>query len=339
MYSYPDFPDHVYVELTNICNARCTICATPQMVRPRRIMPFPLFQQIVDECSRRKATRILPFLHGESLLVPGVLDYFRYIRKAAPLTELNLTSNGSRLSAELAEQILQEDLVDSLIFSIDGGNKETFEKIRLNLSYDEVRSNILHFIRRRNELGKRSPRVSIAMVTVEENRHTRRQLREAWKEADDVRFSVYFNWAGKLANFERTSNKINYCERLQHYITILADGRVAMCCFDSEAEFAVGDVNTQSIHEVWHSEEFNKRRGQLFDRDFNQLTICAQCDYVNHPSWVTPLARMRPYLSQNFPQLVGVAEGLYKSWLLRKKSGASERGGNNRHAAVNAVEN
>ena len=339
MYSYPNFPDHVYVELTNICNARCTICATPQMKRPRNIMPFPLFQQIVDECSQYRDTKILPFLHGESLLIPNALDYFRYIRKVAPLNHLNLTSNGSRLTMELTEQILEEDLIDSFIFSIDGGDKETFEKIRLNLSYDEVRSNILYFIRRRNELGKKLPKVSIAMVTVEENRNTRRQLVEAWKEADEVRFSVYFNWAGKLSNFERVSNKINYCERLQHYITILSDGRVAMCCFDSEAEYAVGNLNSQSIQGVWHSEEFNRRRYQLFKRDFKNLNICSQCDYVNHPSWVTPLVRIRPYISKNFPQLQGMADRFYKSWLLRKRSGQQRIRERNAHPTVNIAEN
>src|SRR6476619_1771315 len=145
MYRYPDFPDHVYVELTNICNARCTICATPSMERKRSIMPMPLFRKIVDECGRRKAKKILPFLHGESLLVPGVVDYFRYIRKAAPETHINLTTNGSKLSADLAETFLQEDLLDSVIVSIDGGDKQTFESIRLGLSYDEVRDNVLHF--------------------------------------------------------------------------------------------------------------------------------------------------------------------------------------------------
>ena len=75
-----------------------------------------------------------------------------------------------------------------------GGDKKTFEAIRLNLKYDEVRDNVLHFIRRRNELGRKKPRVSIAMVTVEENRHSIQKLRDAWKEADEVRLSVYFNW-------------------------------------------------------------------------------------------------------------------------------------------------
>ncbi len=317
MYPYPDFPDQVYVELTNVCNARCTICATPSMKRAREIMPMPLFEKIVDECGRRGAPKLLPFLHGESLLIPGVLDYFRRARKAAPDTHLNLTTNGSRLSPELAEEILGEDLLDSLIVSIDGGDKETFERIRLNLKYDQVRSNVLNFIRRRDELGKTSPTVSIAMVTVDENKHTRQKLREVWSEADEVRFSVYFNWAGKLDNNGRTPNKINFCERLQHYITILADGRVAMCCFDSEAEYPVGDLRTQTIHEVWHSDAFNEKRRLLYGKDFERLKLCARCDYINHPKWVTPLARIRPRVSRSFPQLTTAAENLYKRWLMR----------------------
>ena len=133
MYSYPDFPDQVYIELTNACNARCTICATPSMKRKRAVMSFELFRKIVDECARYRARRILPFLHGETLLVPGVLDYFRYIRMVSPESHLNLTTNGSRLDAEIAETLLQENLLDSVIVSVDGADKQTFEAIRLGL--------------------------------------------------------------------------------------------------------------------------------------------------------------------------------------------------------------
>lgn len=317
MYRFPDFPDHVYVELTNICNARCTICATPEMQRKRAIMPLTLFQKIADECGRRKARKLLPFLHGETLLVPGVLDYFRYARQAAPTTHLNLTTNGSKLSAALAEEILVDDLLDSVIVSFDGATKDTYEKIRLNLDYDEVRRNVLHFIRRRNALGKESPKVSIAMVTVEDNKHQRGDFKRLWEEADEVRYSVYFNWAGKLPNNGRTHQKVNFCERLNHYITILADGRVAMCCFDSEAEYTVGDIKKDSIHTVWHSEAFNQKRRWLFERDFDKMKLCAGCDYVNHPHWMTPLVRVRPYMQKAFPQLTTAAEKVYKSWLMR----------------------
>ena len=139
MYRYPNFPEHVYVELTNVCNASCTICATTTMQRKREIMRMPLFQKVVDECARYKAKKILPFLHGESLLVPGISNYFRYVRQASPDTHVNLTTNGSKLSAKLTETFLGEDLLDSIIISIDGGDKQTYEAIRKGLDYDDAR--------------------------------------------------------------------------------------------------------------------------------------------------------------------------------------------------------
>jgi radical SAM protein with 4Fe4S-binding SPASM domain len=155
------------------------------------------------------------------------------------------------------------------------------------------------------------------MVTTAENQHTREELQEVWQEADEVRFSVYFNWAGKLENHRRTPNKVNFCERLYHYITILADGRVAMCCFDSEAEYSVGDVKKQSIYEVWHSDAFDQKRRWLYQKNFDQLKLCGQCDYINHPYWTTPLIRIRPYVRGVFPQLTTTVEQLYKRWLWR----------------------
>ncbi len=317
MYHYPDFPDHVYIELTNACNALCTICATPAMKRKREVMPMPLFRKIVDECGRYKAKKILPFLHGESLLVPGVVDYFRTAREGARQTHINLTTNGSKLCGDLAETLLQEDLLDSVIVSIDGGDQATFESIRIGLEYEQVRRNVLDFIRRRNQLGKSRPTVSIAMVTVPENRHTRQELKKVWREADEVRFSVYFNWAGRLKNKGRSQNKINFCERLYHYITILANGQVALCCFDSEGEYLLGDIRQQSVYEVWHSEAFDQKRRWLYNRNFQKLGLCARCDYINHPSWTAPLARMRPYLQENLPRLTTMGENLYKQWLMK----------------------
>ncbi|HLU99885.1 MAG TPA: SPASM domain-containing protein, partial [Acidobacteriota bacterium] len=283
-----------------------------------QIMPLDLFRKIVTECGRNRARKLLPFLHGESLLVPGVMDYFREARRLAPKTHINLTTNGSRLTKEHAETLLQEDLIDSLIVSIDGGDKQTFEGIRLGLNYDEVRSNVLHFLRRRKELKKSGPRVAISMVTVDENKHTRKKLRRAWQEADEVRFSVYFNWGGELDRQDgRSRNKINFCERIYHYITILADGRVAMCCFDSEANYSVGDIKRQTIEEVWNSEAFDEKRRKLYRKDFDQLKICGNCDYVNHPRWMTPLLRLRPRVQDSLPQVVNVAGNLYKRWLMR----------------------
>jgi radical SAM protein with 4Fe4S-binding SPASM domain len=318
MHRYPDFPDQVYVELTNICNARCTICATPTMSRKREMMDFELFRKIINECAEHHAFRILPFLHGETLLVPGVLDYFRYIRRVSPKSHINLTTNGSRLTGQISEAILKEDLLDSLILSVEGADQETYERIRSGLSFEEVRENFLRFLRLRRQFGKRKPKLSISMVVVDENRSSKSEFAEQWKDADEVRFSVFFNWAGKLnAQSTRPDHRLNFCERLYHYITILVDGRVALCCFDSNGEFIIGDVRTQTIREIWHSKEFKEIRRQLFERNFDRLHLCARCDYINHPVWVSPLVRIRPYIQRKLPVLANVLDGTYKKWFDR----------------------
>lgn len=318
MYRYPGFPDQVYVELTNTCNARCTICATPTMSRKREIMDFELFRKIIDECGEHRAFRILPFLHGETLLVPGVLDYFRYIRNVSPQSHVNLTTNGSRLTPQISETILREDLLDSLILSVEGADQETYERIRSGLSFEEVRENFLHFLRLRRQFGKQKPRLSVSMVVVDENRSSKKEFAEQWKEADEVRFSVFFNWAGKLnSQSAMPDHRLNFCERMYHYVTILVDGRVALCCFDSDGEYIVGDVRTQTISQIWHSREFNEIRRELFERNFDRLRLCARCDYIHHPAWVSSLVRIRPYVQRKMPALANMLDGVYKKWIER----------------------
>jgi MoaA/NifB/PqqE/SkfB family radical SAM enzyme len=280
-------------------------------------MSFELFKKIIDQCAEHKAKKILPFLHGESFLVPEVLDYFAYIREKAPASHLNVTTNGSRLTADIAERILKQNLLDSMIVSIDGGNKKTFEQIRIGLSYDEIRENVRSFIRRRNELGKKKPEVSIAMVTTPENKSSRGELKRAWREADQVRFSVWFNWAGQIPKKTEYGHKQNFCERLFHYMTILADGKIALCCFDSEGEHVIGDANVTPLIDIWRSPELTRIRRLMFERQFDQLPLCARCDFINQPTWAQKAIRYHPFMQQNFPQATYHLENIYKRWLMR----------------------
>jgi radical SAM protein with 4Fe4S-binding SPASM domain len=247
------------------------------------------------------------------LLVPNVLDYFRYIRRASPQSHINLTTNGSRLIGGISEAILKEDLIDSIILSLEGADPETYESIRVGLGFEEVRNNFLEFLRLRKQLRKTHPTVSVAMVIVDRNRGTKAQFAEMWKEADAIRYSVFFNWAGKVSGkAPHSPSRINYCERMDNYISILADGRVALCCFDSEGEYIVGDVRTQSIREVWLSAEFMKLRRQLFDKRFDQLKLCGRCDFIRHPAWKAPLARVRPLLQRRLPAVANLMDSAYK---------------------------
>ena len=56
MFDVPDFPELITIKTTNICNLRCSHCPHTVLVsegdRPRGLMPFDIFRQLVDEVGR-----------------------------------------------------------------------------------------------------------------------------------------------------------------------------------------------------------------------------------------------------------------------------------------------
>jgi len=59
------------------------------------------------------------------------------------------------------------------------------------------------------------------------------------------------------------------------HLSIKFDGRVTLCCQDTEAELAIGDVNKESIADIWYGEKAEKLRKQHISGDLPER--CANC--------------------------------------------------------------
>jgi hypothetical protein len=57
-------------------------------------------------------------------------------------------------------------------------------------------------------------------------------------------------------------------------LSIMASGKVALCCMDGEGKHVIGDVNTQSVLEVYNSAGYRKMRQFTFSRK----AAAAPCD-------------------------------------------------------------
>ena len=60
----------------------------------------------------------------------------------------------------------------------------------------------------------------------------------------------FHNYAGE--NFDSLHPKLN-CIRAIEHMTVLYDGNVNLCCIDSPPEILFGDLNKQSVKEIWES--------------------------------------------------------------------------------------
>lgn len=318
MIKVPKIPNNVQIELCNICNARCITCPISQMKREKGIMDFKLFKKIIGDLqSINFKGNILPTSYGESLLIPNFTDYLRYIRNKLPESTIILYTNASLLNINLSKEIIKENLVDQLIVSFDGGTKDSFESVRIGLSFDKVKQNVHDFLKIRNDLGKKGPIVKITMVITPENSFTRDKLKEEFSDVDDINFSVMFNWGGQHQRSEENNrstrfSKNNYCRLLYDTIHILQNGDVCLCCIDYEGREIVGKIQDSSIKDVWMGPELQKRRDLLKKRMFSELPLCKNCDIINYDIITQYLIKAVPIIGSHFPKFTRNVVDLYK---------------------------
>jgi radical SAM protein with 4Fe4S-binding SPASM domain len=95
---------------------------------------------------------------------------------------------------------------------------------------------------------------------------------EYWMPGDErLRRYEYSEGKYRIKNHFR-----NRCSRLWFNPVITWDGLVVPCCFDKDAEHAMGDMNANTLREIWYGEKFMEFRRSLLN-DRSSIEICRNC--------------------------------------------------------------
>ena len=280
----PRLPEIVQIEATNICNAKCVFCPRDEMHRRQGIMSLELFKKIVDECAELGITHVRMHNYGEAFVDRKLVEKVRYAKQKG-IREVGMISNGSLITEPIARGMIEAGL-DAINISVDASGKEVFEATRIGLKYDKVIANIERLLRLRSESGKRRPKLILSFVR-QNNSVDEQAFIEHWRSiADKIHVTDLHNWAGTL----NTESDVNYpCYRPWLTFTVLWDGRVSLCCADFDGKTILGNLNTQTIAEIWNAEPYrNVRREHL---ESGGPDICRACDLPrkDSPLWITKL--------------------------------------------------
>jgi radical SAM protein with 4Fe4S-binding SPASM domain len=58
-----------------------------------------------------------------------------------------------------------------------------------------------------------------------------------------------------------------------------SDGKVSACCIDWNQQLLIGDVNLQSIAEIWKDKPLQKLRQMHINHKEKELPLCDKCNY------------------------------------------------------------
>jgi MoaA/NifB/PqqE/SkfB family radical SAM enzyme len=93
---------------------------------------------------------------GEPTFNKDLISFMRQVRALHPRKQIDLTTNGTRLTEQLARELIEVG-VHKIHVSIDGANPETVQSIRRNVDFVTVETNVRRLDALKRERGVRHP--------------------------------------------------------------------------------------------------------------------------------------------------------------------------------------
>jgi MoaA/NifB/PqqE/SkfB family radical SAM enzyme len=108
----------------------------------RGTLPLDVVRRVVSEAGPH-LDRIDFFNYGEPFLYRHLVDALRHIRVTWPQTRIAISTDGMQVRPPVEDAIVNERLVDWLIFSIDGCDDESYRRYRIRGRFETAFANLL----------------------------------------------------------------------------------------------------------------------------------------------------------------------------------------------------
>lgn len=272
-----DYPLLVDIELSSVCNLNCPMCYTitdefKQQVNVTR-MDWELYKKIIDEIDG-KVPAIRLSLRGEATLHPKFIEAIKYAKDHG-IKEVSLLTHGGKLTLPYFQKMVEAG-VDWITISVDGLG-ETYERVRKPLKFDELLNKIKAVKQYKEERQLKRPVIKVQGI---------------WPAIAESGADAYYNTFAPCTDLVAFNPLIDYlsndthieyleeftCPQQYQRLVIGADGLVMKCSNDEENREVIGDINQETVHQVWHGEKMQAVRNMhLQPRGFMQSAVCRKC--------------------------------------------------------------
>lgn len=277
---------------------KCVMCPrTGNMTREQGDMEVDLFTRIIDELleeNQNYVNREPVWLHhfGESLLHAAFDDCISYAVSRGVVTCLSI--NPLLLTRKTASRLLQSRL-DMLYVSLDGHDDTSFEKVRgINNAYHRSLNNLHRFLAMKEE-QKNSCRVVLSMIDFDLNRESIDKTRSYWQSqpgVDDFLMKSFCTWDGSAKDINQlqaeidqapsgTSDRVE-CNFPWERMTVLWNGTVVPCCNDYNGKLKLGNLQEQSLKQIWNGTEMQNLRKEFISNQVRN-PLCRSCEKLRMP--------------------------------------------------------
>jgi wyosine [tRNA(Phe)-imidazoG37] synthetase (radical SAM superfamily) len=274
--------NEIRFETTTKCNYNCIICPRERFIRKKETMPLEQFKRLLEKVlnNTNQYDTVTFSGFGEPLLDPTLDEKIRFV-KEKNLHALIL-SNGSLLTVKRFDELEQLG-VKSIRISFYGMTPQSYSQIHgiSDLSrFEKIKETITKIAETRQ-----STEIILTYNIVEGiNSEDTQKWIDYWKDRVDL-IEVWkpHNWVDGRTCRQVQDEKLKTCGRPWNTpLQIQVDGTVNMCCFDYNGKLLLGDLNTQTLDQIFLSDNFKKILHCHETGNFEGSgLICKDCDQRN----------------------------------------------------------
>jgi len=275
----------VQIQTTSVCNARCKFCPYKDswMIDNTGVMDMKLYEKIlrdINDYNPNFSGKFCPYLMNEPFADRHLVERVKLAYDILEDPFIAISTNGELISDKVTNDLYKvfedNNFRGKIGFTHYGINKETIEE-DMKIDYDKSLKNILNTIKKFETKIKMS--VSTNTYSIDNKNYTRndRIVVRYWTkllESADINPNnvviipkVYHNRAGNVHSddweYNRIVRKIDArhplkCKRINESLHVLWNGEVVPCCMDYFHEHVLGNLNEQTVKDLFNSIEYKE---------------------------------------------------------------------------------
>lgn len=264
----PNMPHRCEIELSSACNLKCSYCPRQFLDDISAFIEFDLFRDIIDELTPFQETILVLHRRGESLLHPRFPDCLEYVK--GKFKTVQLATNATLLEDEISRLLI--DTLSFISFSLD--TPKEYDRTRAPARYSKVEAKIKRFLEL--NAGRLETQVSMVRTACTPGNDVQ-EFKSIWQgKVNRVRIYEEHSSDGRFGSLRlRRKNRVP-CVMPFYELVVLSDGKVGRCNHDWNGS-ALGDINRQTIGQVWNSSLYHALRQEHKLLKFTDA-VCKNCD-------------------------------------------------------------
>lgn len=280
------------------CNIRCRFCEQAYEKIPFRKMDFGVFRETVAALPKDRFIKTIITPYMEPLAISDHRDYLEYLLKERPGLNVGFNTNGSHLTREKADMLVDLGL-KYIIISMNMPDADSYRWFTGRDYFDRVCAGVRFLHEAKKRAHARFPVVTVQFLKFPPAIGQEEALRDKWlQHADQVWFrnisapaaapekvrELEEKSGGALIATQQVRPETYPCVNLFTQMSVDMDGVYRPCCFvtrlgNSGHDAGLGEAQAGSVFKsdflsAWRGQAQNRLRALQIA---NVLSVCRNC--------------------------------------------------------------